>query len=89
MPNLESIGSTRKLYNGKLNYGLLVRFLHGQIGNNWDKVYSEIIGRIPTKLLDYKEIIFWFVADKRLEHGAEHIELQKIKPTLVNIPRIT
>ncbi|MDL2309297.1 hypothetical protein LJC53_06915 [Bacteroidales bacterium OttesenSCG-928-C03] len=60
----ESIGSTRKIYNGKLNYGLLVRFLQGQVGNDWDEVYSEIISRIPTKLLDYKEIVFWFVADK-------------------------
>jgi hypothetical protein len=64
LPNHESIGSTWKLYNGKLNYGLLVRFLHGQVGNDWDEVYSEIVGRIPTKLLDYKEIIFWLVADK-------------------------
>lgn len=64
LPNKESIGSTREIYNGKLNYGLLVRFLRGQIGNNWDEVYSEIISRIPTKLLDHKEIVFWFVADK-------------------------
>ena len=64
LPNHESIGSTWKLYNGKLNYGLLVRFLRGQVGNNWDEVYSEIISRIPTKLLDYKEVVFWFVADK-------------------------
>ena len=64
LPNHESIGSTWKLYNGKLNYGLLVRFLRGQVGNDWDEVYSEIVGRIPTKLLDYKEIVFWFVADK-------------------------
>ena len=64
LPNHESIGSTWKLYNGKLNYGLLVRFLRGQVGTNWDDVYSEIISRIPTKLLDYKEIVFWFVANK-------------------------
>ena len=64
LPNRESIGSTWKIYNGKLNYGLLVRFLNGQIGNDWDKVYSEIISRIPSKLLNYKEIVFWFVADK-------------------------
>lgn len=64
LPNHESIGSTWKIYNGKLNYGLLVRFLRGQVGNDWDGVYSEILSRIPTKLLDYKEIVFWFVADK-------------------------
>lgn len=64
LPNHESIGTTWKIYNGKLNYGLLVRFLRGQVGNDWDKIYSEILSRIPTKLLDYKEIVFWFVADK-------------------------
>ena len=64
LPNHESIGTTWNIYNGKLNFGLLVRFLRGQVGNDWDEVYSEIISRIPTKLLDYKEIIFRFVADK-------------------------
>jgi hypothetical protein len=64
LPQYESIKSTEKFYNGKINYGLLMRFLRGQVGNNWDEVYSEIISRIPTKLLDYKEMIFWFVADK-------------------------
>lgn len=60
----ESIKSTKKFYNGKINYGLLLRFLRGQVGNDWDEVYSEIVSRIPTKLLDYKEMVFWFVADK-------------------------
>jgi hypothetical protein len=46
------------------DYGLLVRFLRGQVGNDWDHVYSEIISRIPSKLLVYKEMIFWFVAEK-------------------------
>lgn len=60
----ESIKSTKKFYNGKINYGLLVRFLRGQVGNDWDNVYSAIISRIPSKLLDYREMVFWFVADK-------------------------
>ena len=64
LPSHESIKTTKKFYNGKINYGLLVRFLRGQVGNNWDDIYSEIISRIPTKLLDYKEMVFWFVADK-------------------------
>jgi hypothetical protein len=64
LPSHESIKSTKRFYNGKINYGLLVRFLRGQVGNDWDEVYSEILSRIPTKLLDYKEMIFWFVADK-------------------------
>lgn len=38
--------------------------MRSQVGNDWDEVYSETISRIPTKLLDYKEIVFWFVADK-------------------------
>jgi hypothetical protein len=64
LPHRESIKSTRKFYNGKINYGLLVRFLRGQTGNDWDAVYSEIVARIPSKLLDYDNIVFWFVADK-------------------------
>lgn len=64
LPQHESIKATKQFYNGKINYGLLVRFLRGQVGNDWDIVYSEIISRIPTKLLDYKHMIFWFVADK-------------------------
>jgi hypothetical protein len=60
----ESIAATIKFWNGKINYGLLVRFLRNQIGNDWDEVYSEIISRIPTKLLDYKDMVYWFVADK-------------------------
>ncbi len=64
LPHFESIKSTRKFHNGKINYGLLVRFLRNQVGNDWDKIYSEIISRIPSKLLDYREMIYWFVADK-------------------------
>ena len=64
LPKYESIKKTTKFYNGKINYDLLVRFLNKQIGNDWNDIYSEIIDRIPTKLLDYKEMIFWFVANK-------------------------
>ncbi|GAB3869073.1 hypothetical protein GCM10028824_15430 [Hymenobacter segetis] len=64
LPQFESVKSSRKFYNGKINYGLLVRFLRGKVGNDWDEVYSEIINRIPVALLEYKEMIFWFVADK-------------------------
>lgn len=64
LPSHERIKTTGKFGNGKINYGLLVRFLRGQVGKDWDEVYSEILSRIPTKLLDYKDMIFWFVADK-------------------------
>jgi hypothetical protein len=70
LPTSESIKSTEKFGNGKINYGLLVRFLRNQVGKDWDEVYSEILSRIPTKLLDYKDMIFWFVADKvEMIHG--------------------
>lgn len=64
LPQHESIKSSGTFYNNKINTDLLVRFLRGQIGNEWDEVYSEIIARIPAKLLDYKEIALWYVADK-------------------------
>lgn len=64
LPQRESIKSTYKFFNGKINYGLLVRFLRGKVGEDWDNVHSEILARIPTKLLPYKKMIFWFVADQ-------------------------
>jgi hypothetical protein len=64
LPSHESIKKTGEFYNGKINTGLLVRFLRGQIGNDWDTVHSEIIARIPARLLDYKEIALWYVSDK-------------------------
>ena len=64
LPIHESIRSTEKFVSGKVNLGLLVRFLRTQVGQDWDDVYAEIISRIPTKLLDYKGMIFRFLADK-------------------------
>ncbi len=64
LPAHESIKSTFKFYDNKINFSLLVRFLRNQIGHDWDDVHAEIISRIPTKLLDYNEMIYWFVADK-------------------------
>lgn len=61
LPNHESIGKGWK-HRGILNYGLLVRFLNGQVGKNWDDVYSEVKSRIPTKLNEYQYILFKFVA---------------------------
>lgn len=40
LPAIQSIKSTYKFYNGKINYGILVRFLRGKIGKDWDSVYS-------------------------------------------------
>jgi hypothetical protein len=64
LPNREPIKTTQKIYNGKLNLGPLVKFLRNKVGEDWDEVYSEIIARIPTALLDYRKVVFWFVADK-------------------------
>lgn len=64
LPSHESIKRTRDFYNGKINTDLLVRFLRGQVGIDWNTVHSEIIARIPARLLDYKEIALWYVSDK-------------------------
>lgn len=64
LPSHEAMKHTQKFYNGKINYGLLVRFLRGQVGRDWSQVYSEIIIRIPTKLLPYKDMVYWFVANQ-------------------------
>ena len=64
LPRQEAFKTSSQFYNGKINYGLLVRFLRTQAGNDCDKVYSEIIRRIPTRLLNRKEMVYWFVADK-------------------------
>ena len=64
LPERESIKTTQQFYNGKVNFGPLVRFLRSSVGKDWNNVHSEIISRIPTKMLDYKDAIFWFVADR-------------------------
>lgn len=43
---------------------LLVRFFRGQVANDWNQIYSEIISCMPTKLLDFRKMISWIVADK-------------------------
>ena len=63
MPKYEGMGRSFKFFNGKINYGLLVRFLRGKVGEDWQQVHAEILERIPTDLLEYKDCIQWFVAD--------------------------
>lgn len=64
LPTHESYRKTHNFYNGKIKTDLLKRFLYGQVGKDWNEVYSEIISRIPTKLLDYKDCVYWYVAHK-------------------------
>ncbi len=47
----------------KINYGPLKRFIRKSVGKNWEAVHAEILERIPTALYDYKNAIYWFVAD--------------------------
>ena len=63
LPKFESFYKERagRAYQ-RLNTQLLRRFLHSQVGNDWDEVYAAIIERIPTKLMEYKEAVYWFVA---------------------------
>jgi hypothetical protein len=64
LPKFEGIGQSTKFYNGKINTSLLKRFLETKIGFDWNQVYEEIQQRIPTKLQEYHQVIFWYVADK-------------------------
>lgn len=53
-----------KFYNGKINTSLLKRFLETKVGQDWNEVYEEVQQRIPTKLREYHQVVFWYVADK-------------------------
>ena len=64
LPSFEGMGRTMKFYNGKINTSLLKRFLETKIGCDWDLVYDEIQLRIPTRLKEYNQVIYWYVADK-------------------------
>ena len=64
LPTHEAMSKSSSFYNGRINTDLLKRFLRTQVGKDWDMVYSEIIARIPNKLMDYKYCIYWYVADK-------------------------
>lgn len=63
LPKHEGMGKSRQFFNGKVNYGLLIRFLRGRIGDDWNEVHKEIMTRIPTNLMEYKDCVEWFVAD--------------------------
>jgi hypothetical protein len=63
LPSYESMGKSFLFFNNKINYGLLIRFLRGQVGCDWHEVSKEIEQRIPTDLLAYKDCVKWFVAD--------------------------
>lgn len=63
LPQKEGMGKTMQFFNGKVNYGLLIRFLRGRIGSDWQEVYEEILERIPSNLSEYKDCSKWFVAD--------------------------
>lgn len=71
LPKYEGMGQARKFFNSRVNYGLLIRFLRGRIGDDWDKVYDEIMERIPSNLSEYKACVAWFVADLVEEEDKE------------------
>ncbi|RSK43588.1 hypothetical protein [Hymenobacter perfusus] len=64
LPQKEPFQRPSQFYNGKINYDLLRRFLRGQVGQHWNVVHAEILARIPTRLLHYREMIHWYVADQ-------------------------
>lgn len=63
LPSYEGMGKSFKFFNSKINYDLLVRFLRGKVGSDWNEVIKEIEERIPTNLLEYKDCVKWFVSD--------------------------
>jgi hypothetical protein len=64
LPYRESIRKPMQFYNGKIHTGLIKRFLYSQVGKDWNDVHSEIVARIPTRLLDFKFCIYWYVHEK-------------------------
>lgn len=68
LPSHEGMGKSFKFFNSKVNYGLLVRFLRGKAGSDWNEVSQEIEDRIPTDLSEYKECVHWFVSDLIEKH---------------------
>ena len=64
LPQKEGMGKSFKFFNSKINYGLLVRFLRGNVGGYWPDIYDEIMDRIPTNLSEYKDCVDWFVAQQ-------------------------
>lgn len=71
LPKHESIGKSSRFFNGKINYGLLLRFLRGKAGTDWKTVHEEIMQRIPTNLSEYKDCIYLFVADMVDKHNGK------------------
>lgn len=63
LPSHEGMGKSFKFFNGKIHYGLLVRFLRGKVGGDWNEISKEIEERIPKNLLEYKDCAKWFVSD--------------------------
>lgn len=63
LPHFEGMGQSFKFFNSKINYGLLIRFLRGKNGSNWNDVEKEVSERIPSNLSEYKDCLKWFVAD--------------------------
>lgn len=82
LPKQASYSTTYKFYCGKINYGLLVRFLRGKVGKDWFEVQQEVYDRIPTKLQEYKECLYWFVADK-IEQRADGLWCKREKKYLI------
>ena len=86
LPFHESMSGKEWFYKRRINTDLLKRFLRRQIGRPWDEVYSEIIERIPEKLFDYKDCIYWYVADKVKIVEERLIDLRDSRSIIVEIP---
>jgi hypothetical protein len=64
LPQNESIRN-KNYHHTHLDTTLVKRWLHSQVGLNFDDIYSEFLRRIQPKYLDeYRECIYWYVAKK-------------------------
>ncbi|OJW71340.1 MAG: hypothetical protein BGO59_05115 [Spirosoma sp. 48-14] len=79
LPKFEGMGQSVKFYNGKINTSLLKRFLETKVGSDWAQVYEEIQQRIPTKLKEYHQVIYWYVADKVAINDSKVFDLREQK----------
>ena len=65
LPQKESMGG-KSTHHSYLDTDLVGRWLHSQVGQDFDDVYSAFLARIQPKYLEqYRECIYWYVEDKK------------------------
>ena len=55
---------TGKVFNNRLSFRPLRRFLRNKVGKDWNQIYSEIKERIPADIWEYHNPAEWYVYTK-------------------------